>query len=74
MFEMFKDSVTLFLQGRLFQDLSSVIRQVAIGAVAAMVILVVLALLGIPMWLAAAISGLAAGAAQPWLFKDLKYA
>ncbi len=74
MLDMFKNSATLFLQGRLFQDLSSVLRQLAIGIVIAVVLLVVLVKLGLSVGLAAIISAAITGAVQPYLFKDLKYA
>lgn len=74
MLSMFIDSVTLFLQGRLFQDLSSVLRQLAIGVVIAAVLFVVLAKLGLSVGLAAIISALVAGGLQPFLFKNLKFA
>ncbi len=74
MFEMFKNSVVLFLQGRLFQDVGSVIRQTIIGVVIAAVITIALAMLGIPLWLAIVLASLASGIAQPFLFKNLKYA
>ena len=74
MFEMFKNSITLFLQGRLFQDLGSVIRQTIIGIVIALIITIVLAKLGISLLLAIVIASFIAGVVQPFLFKNLKYA
>ncbi|MEQ8289327.1 MAG: hypothetical protein RIB78_06355 [Gammaproteobacteria bacterium] len=73
MFDMFLNSVTLFLQGKLFQDLGKVIRQAIIGVVIAALMLVVTVKLGLTLWLAVLITSLVAGALQPWLFKDLKY-
>ena len=74
MLDMFKDSATLFLQGRLFKDFSSVLRQLAIGIAIAVVLLVALAKLGLSVGLAAFIAAAISGAVQPYLFKDLKYA
>ena len=74
MFEMFKNSVTLFLQGRLFQDLGSVIRQVVIGVVIALILAVALAKLGLSLLLAVVLASFIAGVIQPFLFKNLKYA
>ncbi len=74
MFDMFKNSATLFIQGKLFQDLPSVFRKLAIGIVIAVVLLVLLAKLGLSVGLATIVSALVSGALQPFLFKDLKYA
>ncbi len=74
MLDMFKNSATLFLQGKLFKDLASVMRQLAIGIIIAVILLVALAKLGLSLGLAAIISAMITGAVQPYLFKDLKYA
>ena len=74
MFEMAKNSITLFLQGRLFKDLGAVMRQAFIGIVITAAILVGLSFTALPLWAASAIGGLIGGIAQPYLFKDLKYA
>ena len=73
MWEMAKTSITLFMQGKLFQDTSMVMRQLGMGVAATAVLLVVLALLGIPVWISALLAGLLGGMLQPYLFKDLKY-
>jgi len=74
MFEMAKNSITLFMQGRLFKDPRAVMRQALIGIVITAVILVALSFTPLPLWAAAAIGGFIGGVAQPFLFKDLKYA
>ena len=73
MWEMFVQSAQLFLKGKLFRDMGQVIRQGAIGVLIGIVLLVVLAKLGLPLLVAALVAGLGCGAAQPLLFKDLKY-
>lgn len=73
MFEMAKSSIVLFLRGKLFSDPAKVYRQIALGALATALILFVLAKLGLPLIAAAAVAGLLGGAAQPYLFKDLRY-
>lgn len=73
MWEMALSSMSLFFQGKLFADPNKAYRQIAIGAVAVAVVLIVLGLLGVPVWLAAIAGGFAGGALQPYLFKDLKY-
>ena len=73
MFDMFINSVTLFLQGKLFQDLGKVIQQAVIGIVIAAVLLIIAVKAGLALWLSVVLSSLIAGAIQPYLFKDLKY-
>ncbi len=74
MIDMFVNSLKLFLKGKLFRDPAAVARQWAIGLVVTMVVLVGLAEIGMPLWLAVVLAALIGGALQPWLFKDLKYA
>lgn len=74
MWDMFINSAQLFLKGKLFRDLNQVILKGAIGIIIGAVLLVVLAKVGLPVWLSAAVAGLVSGALQPYLFKDLKYA
>ena len=74
MFEMAKNSITLFMQGRLFKDPSAVMRQALIGIVITAAVLVGLSFTSLPLWAAAAIGGFIGGVGQPFLFKDLKYA
>jgi hypothetical protein len=38
------------------------------------VAVVILGLLGVPVWLAVVLASLGVGAIQPYLFRDLKYA
>lgn len=73
MWDMAKQAITLFFQGKLFQDNKAVFRQIAIGVVATAVLLVILSALGAPLVLAAILAGLVGGAFQPFLLKDLKY-
>jgi hypothetical protein len=73
MLDMVKHSVQLFFQGKLFQDNAKVLRLIALGAGGTATLTLLLALLGLPVWLVAIIAGAAGGAAQPWLFHDLKY-
>lgn len=74
MWDMFWHSAQLFLKGKLFRDMNQVIRHGVIGVLIGAGLLIVLAKLGLPVWLAALLAGLVCGAAQPYLFKDLKYA
>jgi hypothetical protein len=73
MFEMFKSSTLLFLQGKLFRDNTAVFKQWLIGFALTCAVLVAVA------WLTSLVIGvivasLVGGAAQPYLFKNLKYA
>lgn len=73
MWDMFLNSFKLFLKGRLFRDPRQVMKMWFIGFIVSLLIVVVLAKLGVPLWLTVAIAALATGALQPYLFKDLKY-
>ena len=73
MWDMFRNSLLLFIKGKLFRDPRMVARQWLIGLAVALVTLVVLAKLGLPLWLAVALAAFGAGALQPFLFKNLKY-
>ena len=73
MLDMFLNSVSLFLRGKLFQEPGKVMRQTVIGMAGAILLLVIMVKAGLALWLAVVLTGLIAGAMQPWLFKDLKY-
>ena len=73
MWQMTKNSMALFFRGKLFADPSKVIRQLLIGILVTAVLLIVLAKIGAPLWLAALVAALLGGGLQPYLFKDLKY-
>ncbi|CAE6784374.1 MULTISPECIES: hypothetical protein [Nitrospira] len=73
MFDMFWNSVLLFFKGKLFHDLPKVMMLAGVGMTVAAVILIVLAKLGVALWIAVLVAGLSAGALQPRLFRDLKY-
>jgi len=68
------NSITLFFQGRLFKNVGDVLRMAAIGIGITAAIIVAMHFAGLPLWIAAAIGGAIGGAAQPFLFKNLKYA
>lgn len=73
MWEMYANSTRLFLKGKLFREPRMVARQWLIGVAITLVVLVGLAKLGLPLWLAVLTASLGGGALQPFLFKDLKY-
>lgn len=73
MFDMFLQSVGLFLRGKLFQDPLHVARQSAIGAALTAALCIGLARLVGVLWIAVPVSALIGGLIQPFLFKNLKY-
>lgn len=74
MWALFSNSLMLFLKGKLFREPLEVLKKWLIGLCVALVMVVVLAKIGVPLWLAVVISALGSGALQPYLFKNLKYA
>lgn len=73
MFDMFKNSIVLFMRGKLFQDMSAALRQGAIGIAVTALACILLAMLGVPLLISVLIAALLGGGLQPYLFKDLKY-
>ena len=74
MWGLFSNSLLLFLKGKLFRDPLEVLKKWLIGLCVALVAVIVLAKIGLPLWLVVVIAALGAGALQPYLFKNLKYA
>jgi hypothetical protein len=74
MWDLFSNSVKLFLKGKLFREPGVVFRQWLIGFSVSIAALVALVKLGVPLGLAVALVAIAAGVLQPLLFKNLKYA
>jgi len=73
MFDMLMNSITLFMQGKLFREPKKVYSQIAIGSAITLVIFMIVASISSVAW-GAIIAGLIGGALQPRLFRDLKYA
>ena len=73
MWDMAQNSMALFFRGKLFADPGKVYRQLGIGVLVTAIVLIVVAKLGAPVWIAAVVAGLIGGALQPYLFKDLRY-
>ncbi|MBS2005353.1 MAG: hypothetical protein JST44_27825 [Cyanobacteria bacterium SZAS LIN-5] len=74
MWDAFLNAVTLFLKGKLFRDFNQVVKQTLIGNAVGAVLMIVLAKVGLPLYVVIPLVSIVAGALQPWLFKDLKYA
>jgi hypothetical protein len=73
MWTMATSSMSLFFRGKLFADPAKAYRQLAIGIAATAIVMIVAGSAGAPLWAAALVAGLAGGALQPYLFKDLRY-
>lgn len=74
MWDMFSNSLRLFVKGKLFRDPAAVLRQWLIGCGVSFVAVVIFVKLGMPLWIAVVFVAVAAGGLQPVLFKNLKYA
>ena len=72
MFQVFMHSVRLLLRGKLFRDNADVLRQWLKGFGLTLAVFLVVAL-AVNVLLGVIIASLVGGAAQPWLFKDLKF-
>jgi len=73
MWDLARNSISLFFAGKLFADPAKVYSQISVGIVVTAALLIALAVAGVALWLAALVAGLAGGGLQPYLFKDLKY-
>lgn len=74
MWDMFSNTLRLFLKGKLFREPREVFHRWLIGFGASLVAMVVAVKLGLPLWIAVIGVAIAAGVLQPYLFKNLKYA
>jgi hypothetical protein len=74
MWDMFNNSLRLFVKGKLFREPGAVFRRWLIGFGASLAAFVVFVKLGVPLWIAVTVVALGAGGLQPYLFKHLKYA
>lgn len=74
MIEMVKNSIGLFLRGKLFAEPAKAYTQLAIGILFTVaVFLTTLHFAELPHWLAATIAGFIGGSIQPYLFRNLRY-
>lgn len=73
MWEMFLQSASLFLRGKMFRDPKQVFTRSIIGVSIGAILLIVLGKFVFPLWAAAGVAGVVTGAMMPYLFKDLKY-
>ncbi len=74
MFEMVKNSASLFLRGKLFAEPGKAYTQLAVGIVfTALCFIAALHVAGLTHWAAAAVAGFIGGSVQPFLFRNLRY-
>jgi len=73
MFETVMGSAKLFFQGKLFKDTALAIRLLLLGALVGAIVTIGVGLV-LPVWAAAVAGGFVAGAIQPWLYRNIKYA
>lgn len=71
MVDMVMNSMKLFLAGKLFRDNLAFFRQLAIGFLVTLVLMVGIGWLY--PWLGMVVGGAVGGALMPWLLRDLKY-
>jgi hypothetical protein len=74
MWDMFNNSLRLFVKGKLFREPSAVFRRWLIGFGVSLAAFVLFVKLGVPLWIAVTVVALGVGGLQPYLFKHLKYA
>lgn len=74
MWDLFTNSLKLFVKGKLFREPAAVFRQWLIGFAVAVAIVVLLVKIGAAAWLAVVVAAVVSGGLQPFLFKNLKYA
>lgn len=72
MLDMALDSAKLFFTGKLFQNYPLMFRQIFVGSGVGAIVLLFAAQV-LPVWVAALLGGMVAGALQPILFKNLRY-
>jgi hypothetical protein len=73
MWELARNSVGLFIRGKLFADPVKVFRQVLIGIVVTALLLIGAVKAGAPLLVAVLAAASIGGALQPFLFRSLRY-
>jgi hypothetical protein len=73
MWDMFVNSLKLFLKGKLFREPVAVLRQWLICCVLSVAAIVALTKAGLSLFLGVPVVALLGGALQPYLFRNLKY-
>jgi hypothetical protein len=65
-------SAKLFFKGKLLRDPIYFLRQTIIGVTVGVLLIVLLAQAGLPLWIPVIVSALITGMMMPFLFKDFK--
>jgi hypothetical protein len=73
MWAMVQNSILLFFRGKLFAEPAKAYRQIAIGVAITAVLLVALAAMGAPAWIASPFAAAIGGGLQPYLFRNLRF-
>ena len=73
MWAMAQNSIALFFRGKLFAEPAKAFLMILIGVLVTASLLVLIARLGAPLWMAAVIAALIGCAFQPYLFRNLRY-
>ena len=73
MWAMAQNSIALFFRGKLFAEPAKAFLMILIGVLVTASLLVLIARLGAPLWMASVIAALIGGAFQPYLFRNLRY-
>ena len=73
MWSMASNAMVLFFKGRLFAEPGKAYVLLALGALLTAMLFLALAYAGVPLWAAGAAAGFMGGAAQPLLFKNIRY-
>ena len=73
MWAMAQNSIALFFRAKLFAEPAKAFLMILIGVLVTASLLVLIARLGAPLWMAAVIAALIGGAFQPYLFRNLRY-
>ena len=73
MWAMAQNSIGLFFRGKLFAEPAKAFLMISIGVIVTASLLVLIAKLGAPLWMAAPAAALLGGGLQPYLFRNLRY-
>ena len=73
MLAMAQNSIVLFFRGKLFAEPGKAFQKILIGIAVTALLLIAIAKVGAPLWIAALVAALIGGGLQPYLFRNLRY-
>ena len=73
MWAMAQNSIALFFRGKLFAEPRKAFLMIFVGVLVTASLLVMIAKLGAPLWMAAPVAAFVGGGLQPYLFRNLRY-